>query len=98
MFKLYDIAFKIGFFLFTLLFVYLNLISYINRFELVTLEIRGPDWGYLLFLVSSDSNWNTQIEIFGLFFNLIFYIVGSFIVGLIFHFSWSKIKQINSTL
>lgn len=92
MFKLYDTAFKVGFCLFTLHFLYFNLISYINRYEWVRLEIRGPDWGYPLFLVSSDGNWNTQIEIFGLVFNLVFYIVGSFITGLIFRFVWSKIK------
>jgi hypothetical protein len=85
-------AFQIGFCLSILAFLYLNLFSYINRYELVRLEITGPSWGYPLYLVTADGMWNSEIEIFGILFNLIFWLVCSFIIGLTFKLIWSKLS------
>lgn len=82
-------AFQIGFCLGMLAFLYLNIFSYLNRKELVKLEISGPSWGLPLYLVSADAMWNSEIETFGVVFDIIFWLVCSFILGLVFNFIWS---------
>lgn len=91
MFKLYDTAFKIGFGLTVLVFVILNIISYLkvvgwtldNKFSGDVTLHGSPLWGFPI-----EMN-----VLLGLVINFLIIAFCSFLVGLIFRFIWSKFQE-----
>ena len=91
MFKLYDMAFKIGFGFNILIFIVLNIVNYNRAIEKwARSEFSGytPIWGFPFYM----AHWGT----FSL--NILIIVACGFIMGLIFRFVWQMMRKIDDNL